>query len=178
MYTIGIGALVDNPSFNTIRRLEMTIVESTNDFSGLSQPPHITVKRPFKVSPDLEVEVVRKLMVKTAKKHKKFKTILEQYDTFEDGVVIARVAPHPMLKDIHQDLLKELKDYCKPDKYEADNIIFHSTLSFAASDARAASTELQKKYPLPIQCNVVGLGLFVGIHDLEYWAIISKVPLG
>ena len=128
-YRIGLGILLPDVIYNHIRAVELDIMDKTSNQRGLTQPPNITVKRPFELSSKTELNSFLKLldsvnceMVGT--------TSYESIGFFENGFMHLKVSENSLLNTLHSNLLKLCTNFhIKPDEFEAENVIFHTTLA-------------------------------------------------
>jgi 2'-5' RNA ligase len=176
-YTIGIGVLLDEETCNILRNFELLLFESNQNTSGLSQPPHITVKVPFEVPSMDDIEIAAKYMTDLATKTKKFSIKLQGLGHFSDKVIFAKVMEHSILKELSDIFIGKFSPKAIQEE-ERKNMIFHSTLAMNLNAKQFNNSQkfLDKK-TLDLDVKAIGLGLFLGINDLSYWAVIRQAAL-
>lgn len=178
-YTIGIGVLIEGDQFNKLRSVELSLTDKTGNTSGLSQPPHITVKRPFDVADVNQIAIVRDTMRKIAEKTKCFNVRLSGTASFSRNVHYACPLPSEALIRLHKDLLDSLKSLgVEPNEFEADNVTFHSTLAMdlTESEFEIAAKEL-KSTEIDMDCLIGKIGLFLGLANNTNWVVIDIANL-
>lgn len=129
-YQIGFALLLPDSVNNLIRDIELTVSDLTDNQLGLSQPPHITVKRPFQVSS-------RELLVHLDKMLRDFSDFYSSpslkygmtHDFGKTSLVLLLNDPNPV-KMLHVQLLEICSKFSvMPDKFEGDNFIPHTTVA-------------------------------------------------
>ncbi|HEX8763372.1 MAG TPA: 2'-5' RNA ligase family protein, partial [Candidatus Saccharimonadales bacterium] len=90
-FTVGIGALLDTKTSNTVRFLELTAADATKNFDGLAQPPHITVKRPFSVASLEDIEKLQALLEGLAQKTPAFNVHYSGMGSFGNSTLFLAV---------------------------------------------------------------------------------------
>lgn len=179
-YTIGIGVLFDENSYNAIRDIELELSERTNNFSGLGQPPHVTVKRPFAVEGIEDIKKCESIMQDVATRAKSFQLELSGIGSFSNTVLFLRPEQNKNLEDIHDNLINEIESVFPSSKtvHEGDNMIFHSTL---AMDLSPQEFHIAKNYmdsipheKLSFMVRVQKIGLFLGVDNNTHWITLSE----
>ena len=182
-HTIGIGALFENEAFNYIRSLELGIYEDTNDFKGLTQPPHVTVKRPFLVNDMTEIQYVDKIMQQVGHETQSFSLELSSIKSFSKSVLYLNVEDNQILNDLHLRLIKTLSSKFpgSVDQFDGDGVIFHATIGMGMNkDSFNSASKLLKSKKIDIlnkPIRISKLGLFLALDDESQWVIISETPL-
>ncbi len=176
-FTIGIGVLFEDNANNRLRKLELLIAEKTGNWRGLSQPPHVTIKIPFEVTDMNDVQTVKAAMIDLAQQTDRFLLELDGFGNFEDKVIYGSVKNPQTLLTLSNHLIDELTEPGETQDYERSRMIFHSTLAMnlSATQYSAASKSISNE-KLTIQTQALGLGLFLGIDDLQHWAVIHQEP--
>jgi 2'-5' RNA ligase len=176
-FTIGIGVLFNQKTNNKLRQFELMLAEKSNNWSGLGQPPHITVKVPFEVKDIDAVETVANFMTELAQNTKSFNITLRGFNNFGDKVLYAAIENTTELLKLSEALLEQLTQPGNAREYERGRTVFHSTLAMNLSESeyRICRKALQDT-SLEIDTEVVGLGLFLGLDELQHWAVISEAP--
>ena len=172
---VGIAVLLDEYLFNKARELEINISKKFLVRKGLSQSPHITVKRPFLVD-DEKLQELFDYIQELKEDIKPFDITINNYGFFEPTVAYLNVIKSEQLLQLHntinQDLLKRFSIEIGP--REGDDIIFHSTLALSDFDQNTF-TEI-KNYLLSIPINhtfqIGEIALFYKVDD--YWIIANK----
>lgn len=179
-YTIGIGTIFDESTYNSIRDIELKLANDTGNFAGLGQPPHVTVKRPFDVSNVEDIQKCLSIMSDLAARTKAFELELSGIGNFSDSVLYLRPTYSESLIAIHDDLVTEVESIFPGSKTmrEGDNMIFHSTL---AMDLTARQFESAKQYldsltpeQLNFTARIKKVGLFLGIDNNTHWIVIAE----
>ncbi len=182
-YTIGIGVIIENPDYNRIRDIELNLANATGSFSGLGQPPHVTVKRPFVVDGLDDIQKAAKIMDKLAASTKAFKINLEGHKNFSDKVLYLEVVKNDHLNKIHEQLLAALEPLFPGSTgvFEGQKMIFHSTLAMDLSGKQfTVAEEALKHYDrkqLAFSVPIKKIGLFLGIDQETHWVIIKEASL-
>lgn len=176
-FTIGIGVLLEANANNKLRHLELLLVNETGNWSGLGQPPHVTVKVPFQVSTAQDVERASRIMADLASGTTSFDIELQDFGNFGDKVIYAAVKNPDKLLRLSNKLIDEFIAPGAAREYERKRMIFHSTLAMNLSESQyLAGTEILRETSLEIKTKVTGLGLFMGINNLQHWVVISESP--
>lgn len=182
-YTIGIGVLFDESTYNSIRAIELRLSKETKNFAGLGQPPHITVKRPFDVESVEDIQKCLSIMNDLATNSRTFGLKLSGVGNFSDRVLYLQPMHNEKLVAIHNDLVGEIESIFPGSKsiLEGENITFHSTLAMdltkkqflAAKEYIAGLTTEQLNFTARVQ----SIGLFLGIDDNTHWVVIAELAL-
>lgn len=135
-YQIGFALLLPDSLNNLIRDIELTVSDALDNQQGLSQPPHITVKRPFEVSS-------RELLVQLDEMLREFSDFYSspslKYGMTRDfgktSLVLLVDDPDPV-EMLHVQLLEICSKFSvMPDKFEGDNFIPHTTVAMGLNSA-------------------------------------------
>jgi len=174
-FTIGIGVLLEESANNRLRELELALAKKSGNWSGLGQPPHITVKVPFEVESMEDVNKVRVLMHDLAKRTKSFQVEIDGYSNFGDKVLYGVVKNTEEFLQLSDPLIDALTEDGQPKEYERGRMIFHSTLAtnLSSNEYETALKQLQDE-TLSITTAAIGLGLFMGIDNLQHWVVINQ----
>lgn len=177
-FTIGIGVLLEEHANNKLRDLELLLATANNNWSGLGQPPHITIKVPFEVTSMSDIENVRSIMINLARQTQQFEIGLQGFGNFGDKVLYAAIQDATILQNLSNQLINQLTKSEEAQKYEKEKMIFHSTLAMNLDPSQysIAKTSLDNE-SLELRTTAISLGLFLGIDDLQHWAVIHEVPL-
>jgi 2'-5' RNA ligase len=176
-YTIGIGVMLDEHTYNTLREYELLLFESNGNTSGLSQPPHITVKVPFEVPAMKDIEATARYMTEIAAKTKKFSLKIKGFGHFGDKVVFAKVIENTVLKKLSDTFITKLSPLDKQ-ATERERMIHHSTMAMNLSPKQYnVCQDILANKTLEIEVEVTSLGLFLGINDLSQWIVIKQASL-
>ena len=182
-YTIGIGALINGPSYNYLRKIEVQIGDTVGNFSGLGQPPHVTIKRAFEVKGISGIRKCERAMDALANKKKPFDVQFAGVGNFGNSVLYLRLAPNDTLVAMHSQLLDTLEPVFPKaiGTLEGENMVFHSTIAMGLEvEQYNKARELLDTYPvesLAFAGSVNKLGLFLGIENNTHWAVISEADL-
>ena len=183
-YTIGIGALINGKWANRIRELELQVGDMVNNYTGLGQPPHVTIKRSFDVDGIKGIRKCEEIMSALAKDCAgTFNITFDGIGHFGESVLFLQVVPNDTLLSMHKKLLTSLEPIFpgSTGKIEDGNMVFHSTLAMGLELGQFNKAQhLLNQYPredlsfiIPIQ----KLGLFLGIDDNTHWVVISEVEV-
>ncbi len=179
-YTIGIGALFDESTYNSVRDIELILSNRTNNFAGLGQPPHVTVKRPFDVETIDDIGKCLSIMNDLAARTNAFDLKLSGIGNFSDAVLYLQPSHDQNLIDIHNELITKIESAFPGSKTnrEGESMVFHSTL---AMDLITQQFETAKQYldslapeQLEFTTHVRKVGLFLGIDNNTHWVVIAE----
>ena len=182
-YQIGIGALIEDESFNEIRALELEIYENTNDFKGLIQPPHITIKRPFVVNNLEELKEVIRIIQQISKTTYQFNIELGSVENFSQTVLYLSLVNIKEIFNLHLKLVELLREKFPSsiNEFDGDGVIFHTTV---AMDIKAEIFDIEKKLILPKAKTILNkpvkinkLGLFLALDNETQWVVVFETPL-
>lgn len=175
-YRIGIGLLLPDLQFNFVRNIELNLHNSNEVTLGLSQPPHITIKRPFTLNSkgelDSFIERLTHMCLKPCTVRYKEVTV------FPDNTVYFSIEDNSDLHDLHKRTLDICKEFnIGPDELEGDNVIFHTSLALGLSDnqSRTAlrSITLSGDELMPFKLSSVGI--FMQLPSNGTWIIIHTI---
>lgn len=178
--SIGIGALIEDEAFNALRKIELQIASKSGNWYGLFQPPHITIKRPFKAD-NKALQTTKKLMFDLAAQTLAFDVVLQSIEHFGTNVVYASLQETKKLNDMHVWLIDNLrKNSVAVGDNESQTMIYHSTLTMNTTKVQfnAAIIEAQKQSSaFPLRCPIRKLGLFLNIDGGKHWIVIAEAAL-
>jgi 2'-5' RNA ligase len=178
-YTIGIGALLDTDAFNTVRSLELAVASATNNFAGLGQPPHITIKRPFEV---VSVDDIDKVLAQVEEVVEKTPAFTVQYSglgNFGHTTLFLAVETSPELQKLHRELLSRLKESFTDAEspHEGQQMVFHTSIATNLQEDQFESARKKIYGDVAVACHIRKLGLFLGIDNNTHWAVIAEKEL-
>ncbi len=178
-YTVGIGALLDTETFNLVRSLELTSATATQNYVGLGQPPHITIKRPFQVATMADVEKVRKLLSDIAEQTVAFDVQYSGLGNFGDTTLFLAVQPSAELKELHEKLLATLQTMFDSIEslHEGAEMVFHTSVAVGLQKDQLQIAKGKLSEDVAVSCSIRKLGLFLGLDDNTHWSIISEEKL-
>lgn len=183
MYKIGIGALIEGEAHNTIRALELKLADKTSNFSGLGQPPHITVKAPFDVISLADIKTYQALLEGIAQNHTSLDLELCGAGNFNQSVLYLQVAYSESLRQLHEDLLvATLRHFPEAKgKFEDKEAVFHATLAMGLRPTQFAiareTLETLPQASSSISANIRKLGLFLKVSDSNQWIVLAEKML-
>lgn len=180
-YTIGFGLLIqDQTFFNSIRDLEISISELTNDTRNLQQPPHITVKRPFEVDDASQVKAIIASVRDWAASQPSTTIEWHGFGGFGNGVRFVAVNDSAELKHMHLTLCRLLveKHGIKTDQLEGENAVFHTSIAIGMDASQAAKTDqfLTAVSVPDARLSLSTLGVFMKVSE-NGWAVVGHIPL-
>lgn len=178
-YTVGIGALVDGETFNKVRSLELTIAAATGSYTGLGQPPHITVKRPFQIGSVDDIAKLQSLVADIARTTPAFTVVYGGLDNFDDTALFLAVAPSRNLEILHETLLSKLQTTFGSVEapHEGTEMVYHTSVALGLQGGQAQQLVAKLDNSLPTSCIIHKLGIFLGLDDNTHWSIISEIKL-
>jgi 2'-5' RNA ligase len=178
-YTIGIGALLDTKTFNLVRSLELTSASATQNYAGLGQPPHITIKRPFQVATMEDVEKLRKLLSNVTQQTAAFDVQYLGLGNFGDTTLFLAVQPSAELQELHEKLLSTLQATfgSVESPHEGKEMVFHTSIAVSLQKDQLQLAKGKLTEDTATSCHIGKLGLFLGLHDNTHWSIISETEL-
>ncbi|HVS58583.1 MAG TPA: 2'-5' RNA ligase family protein [Candidatus Saccharimonadales bacterium] len=176
-FMIGIGVLLEEAATNRLRQFELRLAKESGNWSALRQPPHITVKVPFPVNSTADIDKVSGIMAALAERTDNFEIELQGFGNFGDTTLYAAVKNTHELLNLSDQLIEEFTEPGEAREREQRRMIFHSTV---AKDLGTKEYEKARKYlqheSLALKARAQGLGLFLGIDNLQHWVVISEAP--
>ena len=175
-FTIGIGVLLEEAANNRLRELELLIAQATGNWTGLGQPPHVTIKVPFEVASMEDIHKTGVLMHRLAAQTKSFPVEIYGFGNFGEQVVYGVVKNSDEFTGLSNPLIDALISDDQKREYERGRMIFHSTLGLKLNsrEYKLAIKKLEQE-TLQLSTRAVGLGLFLGIDELKHWVVIDEV---
>jgi len=181
-FTIGIGVLIESEAFNDIRSLELTAAAATNNFAGLGQPPHITVKRPFTVATEEDIRQVQQAVHDICEQAAQFDVQLTGFGSFGDTTLYLTPQACPQLVSLHTQLLAKLQAVFGEVEaaFEGKDMRFHASI---AIDLRPGQLKIAQEACAPaasdviIEATISKLGVFIGLDDNTHWSVLSEEKL-
>ena len=138
-YRIGIGCVLADAAGDAIRQLELKIAEQTGSSLGLSQPPHVTVKRPFVIGSLHELEEFIHRLRQLVQDMRAPDITYTSIGDFAGGSVYIAVQKSDELKSLHEKLLSFCAGYgASADEFEGDQSVFHTTVAMGLNDDQLA----------------------------------------
>lgn len=121
--------LLDSPSYNYVRNLQLKIYNLYGAKEPLKLEPHFTIKYAFDTN---NLTGVENYFDDLVSKTKKFEVVLEGINSFESKVIFLDVRKNDLLTDLHLNLLKDLSEKfsMKPSEFEGKDLHFHVTLAY------------------------------------------------
>jgi 2'-5' RNA ligase len=178
-YTIGIGALLDTDTFNTVRSLELAAASATNNFAGLGQPPHITIKRPFKVVSIDDIDKVLAHVEEVAKRTSAFTVQYSGLGNFSETTLFLTLESSQELQKLHSELLSKLKESFADAEspHEGQQMLFHTSIATNLHEDQLESARRKVYGDVAATCYVHRLGLFLGLNNNAHWVVIAEKEL-
>ena len=175
---IGFGILLDDESYNYARKIELELCNKFDLCWGLKQPPHVTIKAPFKTN---NIKPFEDYLGSLAKKIKPFYIDLESFDYFSSNVIFLDVKENKKLLNLHLNIINDLKEDfgIKPNAFEGKNRRFHSTVALedvTEEKFKKAKKYLQGKNP-KFRFKIKTIGLFYYLGKSGGWVVTKKVDL-
>lgn len=179
-YAIGIGALLENKTFNMVRHLEIRVAEATSNTNGLNQSPHITIKRPFMVKSLKDVDDVKTILSGIISNVQPFNLEYIGLETFGDSVLYLAVKqPNEALQSLHSTILSRLLvSYDAQASFEGDEMVFHTSIATNLQNGQMslAKDAVKDSSMYGAEVTVRKVGIFMGL-DNNSWVIISEHEL-
>ncbi|PID33004.1 hypothetical protein CR969_03060 [Candidatus Saccharibacteria bacterium] len=165
---------------NYIRELELAISAKSNVYDGLSQPPHITIKRPFAVT-TAELDKVRRAVDELANEIDPIQLTFEAIDSFGSSVVFLVPSRKDVLRKIYETIVQKIVGVFGDvsDDHERNNPVFHCTvaLNLTEESFSIAKNTAQEGFSEAPECaRLDKVGIFVQ-HD-DQWVTIYEKELG
>lgn len=173
---VGVGILYPVHFYNQIRKLQLQIAQSTSNCDGLTQSPHVTIKRPFRVD-NMEgaLDAIRQVL----SKEKAVRLNINGLGSFPSGAVFLKINSSEELNALHQKLLAVLKPHgVEPDQFEGANMLFHTSLALNLQREQLSQTlDLLHKETQSTQFELSSLdfGLFYELSLNRGWSIGEKI---
>lgn len=126
---IGFSALLDTPSYNYVRTLQVKLKKLFQVKETLKLEPHFTIKYAFETN---SLDEVEKYFDEVVSQTKEFEIEVKGIDYFDNEVVILDISKNEFLSKLHLKILKDLaaKFAVKPSEFEGENFNFHITLAY------------------------------------------------
>lgn len=182
-YKVGIGVLIGNETCNEIRHVELQLAEATGNWSGLNQPPHITVKRPFEVANLDELQQIVEVFDRTLSSIEPFSITYRGITDFNRQVLLLEVGVSKALVQLHQALLDALEQVVATAKQPFEGglgMIFHTSLALSLKEdefirARKLADALVNAQ-FDQETPITRVGLFFS-NDATHWAVVREKEL-
>lgn len=178
-YSIGIGALVDDETFNKVRSLELVTTAATGSYAGLGQPPHITIKRPFQVESIDDIAKVQGIVADIADATAAFSVTYAGLDNFGEETLFLAAGSSPELETLHETLLSKLRATFGAVEmpHEGKEMVYHTSIALGLAGNQIQQLATKLGDDLPASCTIHKLGIFIGLDNNTHWAVISEVKL-
>lgn len=170
---IGYGIILEGEINNFMREVELLLFNKFNLQKGLCQPPHITIKPPFKVE---ELSPYKNYLEELCKKIKPFEVELKDFGSFEKKVIYLAVKKNQRLQDIYETIYLDIKNKYNP-KLAREEMIFHATLAYDDLDEetfRKAYEYLRENFQPEFKFTIDKIGLFSQLPDESGWIVIKE----
>lgn len=181
-YKVGVGILLDNPHFNSIRAIEMQIYDSVSNSDGLNQPPHVTIKRPFELKNIKELGLYADKVCEIVEKTASFDIKLQDISNFSHKTIYLNASTkNKELTILHNRLISAAEALSKQpsDSFEGSNMLFHTTLAMNLNELQYSSLEeliyTLQKFEITIKAEKVGL--FMAIDNDKHWVVLKEFAL-
>ncbi len=173
---IGFGILLDIPTHNFIRQLQLEL----HQVIGIGmprQPPHVTFKSPFEVT---EIKPYAKYFTQLAAETPAFELSLEGFGHFGEQVLFLDVQENAVLTDFHEQVLQDMRTLfdISPDPYEGSNVKFHTSIAgFQQAEQFQAAQKHIQHYQPDFSFRITELGLFYYLGPGQGWIISQRAEL-
>jgi 2'-5' RNA ligase len=178
-YKIGIGILLPPRVSNLTREVELDVAAQINNFKGLTQPPHITVKRPFELASKSELDSFISTLEEID--HSSLSPMAyTSVDSFPDGSLYLAVDRNDSLRLLHEKLLEHCTAFnIQPDQFEGNAVIFHTTLAMGIpeEDIRHLQPTLQRIASRIGSFSSQYMGIFMYLPENDTWVVIKTISL-
>jgi 2'-5' RNA ligase len=180
---IGIGLILNADALNTIRELELKVASATNNWRGLQQPPHITLKRPFQVVSPSTITKLVELVNHQAALTPRLVITYNGINHFGEDVLYAQIKKDDQLRVLYSDITKAVEAIV-PNAIghgtSEKEMVFHTTIALGLSSAeyKIAHKCVQAISPSKSQFTTVvdSMGLFLS-NDGIHWDIVHQSNL-
>lgn len=177
---IGFGLILPSEVSNVVREFEIALMRATDSQAGLSQDPHITVKRPFEISnTDLDKFLV--ILSKLSQNLKPIKVSFNGIRAFGTSTIYVEIEPNQDLNNAHNYILNFLKQCgVEADLLDGENVVFHTTLAMnlTTDQYQQARAALESTAPFRNTFTVSEIGLFLHLESHDAWVVLSRFQLG
>ena len=178
-FTIGIGAIIEGEQLNAVRNLELGAATETTNFSGLSQPPHVTVKRPFTVNSADDIEKAKAILSTIAESISPLEIQYEEFGNFGESTLFLAIKQNEALEELHTKLLTQLGEQFKAEApFEGKEMVFHTSI---ATSLQPGQLEVVKNTSVPqsltVPFTVRKVGIFLGLDNNKQWVVIFEKSL-
>lgn len=180
-FTVGIGALIDEKTFNKVRSLELTAAINTGNYEGLSQPPHITVKRPFQVKSIADITKLKNLVADIAQDTPAFDIAYDRLGSFNDATLFLAVTPSRQLNTLHETLCSKLREVFESTEalYEGEEMKYHTSIALGLQGHQLQQLLIAlDDISLPSTSTIGGLGIFLRLDTDKQWISLFELRLG
>ena len=161
-----------------MRKLELELCEKFGLCWGLKQPPHITIKAPFKTE---NSEPFIHYLENLAQKTSPFEIELDGFNYFEPKIIFLDVKENSELKELHFKILKDLKKEfnIEPHEFEGENVKFHSTITTedCTEEKFKEAKHYLKKYHPELKFSANSIGIFHYLGKEAGWIVTHIVKL-
>ncbi len=122
-------ALLDPPSYNYVRTLQVKIYSLFGTKETLKLEPHITIKYAFDIN---NLNSVEKYFDELVNQTKTFELTLEGISSFEKDIVFLDVRNNSAITNLHLKILEDIsqKFSVNPGEFEGEEMHFHTTLAY------------------------------------------------
>lgn len=164
--------LLDPPSYNYVRNLQVKIYKLFGVKEPLKLEPHFTIKYSFKINDLTALESYFDELVKLTKG---FEVTLNGIDTFdnEKNVIFIDVEENNILTQLHLKIIKDLSQKFSANvrEFEGEKLHFHVTLAY--KDINKETFQEIKEYLKDehpnFKCKVKRLGLYLLPDESLNW---------
>lgn len=173
---------MDDEPYNMVRSLELQIAGAINNWSGLNQPPHVTVKRPFRVSNFQQLQKVITAFDSIAAETAAFNIYYDNIDFFGQNVLFLKVRENNQLQQLHANMLASMEAVVPGamQPKEGEEMVFHTSLALSLNELEFTSSKVLGRDLsvglLPLQVPIKQIGVFFST-DNEHWVIIRNKQL-
>ena len=175
---VGIGLILNDDTSAQITSLENEISRIIGLDSGLKQPPHITIKSPFDVPDMTRILDFFEVFANTVEP---IHVSMSGFCYFEPTTAYIAVNRNKDIYNLHKRLLAELESNMdiKPNIYEGDNIVFHTStaINMSKEQYERAYKHLSKLPLVTYETVIDKIGLLVLKEETNNWIIYQSLSL-
>lgn len=173
---VGVGILYPTNFYNQVRKLQLQIAQSTSNCDGLTQSPHVTIKRPFRAENMAgALDAIREFL----SNQKPIRLSVNGLGSFPTGAVFLKINPSEDINTLHHQLLSVLKPFgVEPDQFEGANMLFHTSLALNLKGehlSQAFDLLHREEEMLRFDLSSLDFGLFYELSNNRGWSIGEKL---
>ena len=175
----GIGLLLEDELFNKIRVLTLDIGNSINRKDVFNQPPHITIKRPFKIKGLNDLKKVDRLLKYCSDTFSSIELEIIGFKQFGNETIYAYPEDSKKIKSVHEKTLKHAQSLgIIKSEFEGDDYIAHVSVVTGLYENDMTKCSRFLKNESSIGTTVLSkVGLFIST-DSKNWIVYKELVLG